>query len=443
MSLKKDAGDTYIELDSRVGSPNDRGYKPIKKKRGNNIEHYFFGPRDITRHSRIPFFFRIHGSVLPHLIIPFTLYSIWTTGATLILHFYFRHHQFDNVLLTVLGFLVGLTLSFRNQTAYSRYDEGRKYWSQLTLISSNLSRVIWSHAKEREGEEGKEDLLAKITFLNLIKAFSLAVKHRLRYEPYTNYPDIQPYISYLDTYSRAATAATPITTPKVSKLMRLGETLGITFLEPNPRAALKNARAPLGNLPLEMLVHMQSYVDSIIANGTLKANICQIQSITSLQILNDIACGTDRIANTPIPIAYSITIAQISWAYILLLPFQLYSKLKLQTIPASLLAAYIILGLATIGTEIENPFGDGVNDLPLDIFCDSIAEEVDILMSRPVMGSSKAFGVDDNMPLWPLSRSGWATWEERSVDDIRGALKSKVVVRRRVKTDTVQINPRV
>jgi hypothetical protein len=74
--------------------------------------------------------------------------------------------NFDPVLLTVLGFLVGLALSFRSTTAYERYNEGRKYWSQLTLTTQNLARVIWVHAREREGEEGKEDLLAKMFVLS-------------------------------------------------------------------------------------------------------------------------------------------------------------------------------------------------------------------------------------------------------------------------------------
>ena len=36
--------------------------------------------------------------------------------------------HFDSILLTVLGFVVGLSLSFRSSTAYERWTEGRKYW---------------------------------------------------------------------------------------------------------------------------------------------------------------------------------------------------------------------------------------------------------------------------------------------------------------------------
>ena len=37
-----------------------------------------------------------------------------------------------------------------------------RYWAQLTLTARNLSRVFWIHAKERDGDLGKQDLLAKL-----------------------------------------------------------------------------------------------------------------------------------------------------------------------------------------------------------------------------------------------------------------------------------------
>jgi len=68
----------------------------------------------------------------------------------------------DSLLLTVLGFVVGLSLSFRSSTAYERYAEGRKFWAQMTLHSRNLARIIWIHTNEREDEQGKDDLLGKL-----------------------------------------------------------------------------------------------------------------------------------------------------------------------------------------------------------------------------------------------------------------------------------------
>lgn len=68
----------------------------------------------------------------------------------------------DNILLTVLGFVVSLAISLRSTTAYERYSEGRRYWAQLMLVSQTLAREIWVSAEEREGEEGKEDVLGKL-----------------------------------------------------------------------------------------------------------------------------------------------------------------------------------------------------------------------------------------------------------------------------------------
>src|SRR5205809_6457833 len=97
--------------------------------------------------------------------------------------------------------------------------------------------------------------------------------------------------------------------------------------------------------------------------------------------MNEVLTGTERILSTPLPLAYGIAISQITWVYIILLPFQLYTALGWITIPGTMVAAYIILGIAAIGHEIENPFGNDVNDLPLDNYCQQLSSELDQLTS--------------------------------------------------------------
>jgi hypothetical protein len=119
--------------------------------------------------------------------------------------------------------------------------------------------------------------------------------------------------------------------------------------------------------------------------------------------------------------------------YILLLPFQLYKSLGWVTIPASIFAAYIILGIALIGREIENPFGDDVNDLPLDTFCEQIRKDIDIIMSKTAPRFEDIVAHEENQLLYPLSyASGWA---DKSVDEIRDALASKPGMHFHGKTD--------
>lgn len=90
-------------------------------------------------------------------------------------------------------------------------------------------------------------------------------------------------------------------------------------------------------------------------------------------------------------------------------------------------AAYIILGLATIGSEIENPFGHDVNDLPLDTYCRQIAVEIDIMTATPRPTVNDFMSRADNLVLFPLSQLGYPEWKERSVEEIREALRTKVV----------------
>ena len=150
-------------------------------------------------------------------------------------------------------------------------------------------------------------------------------------------------------------------------------------------------------------------------------------AVTCLAQLNEVVTGTERVLDTPLPVAYSIAIAQIAWIYVLVLPFQLYDSLGWVTIPGSIVAAYIILGLATIGSEIENPFGHDVNDLPLDTYCRQIALELDIVTAVPPPSVDEFTSREDNYVLYPLSTSGQPEWKERSVEDIRAALRAKVV----------------
>ncbi|USP81165.1 UPF0187 protein sll1024 [Curvularia clavata] len=398
---------------------------PKKQDTDKDFDDYFIGPRDLDHHSKWPVFLRVHGSVTPEMVLPLLFVGGWSSMITLLSKFV-HDLSVNQLLLTVLGFVVGLALSFRSSTAYERYNDGRKYWAQLHFASQNLARLIWIHVDERHSadpELGKQDLLAKINCLNLIAAFSVALKHKLRFEPFVHYDDLQHLVGHLDTFAREADQPDDNKKPGVFKTA--GKFLGLPMAESNPRKLLKRSRVPLGNLPLEILSYLSIYMKSIYDNGTFKVSIYQTQSLNAITTFNDILAGTDRILNTPLPLAYSIAISQITWVYILLLPFQLYKLLGYITIPASIFAAYIILGIALIGREIENPFGDDVNDLPLDAFCLQIRKDIDIIMSKPAPTIEEVVMHPDNQLLYPLSNLGSAEWAAKSVDEIRDALASK------------------
>ncbi|KAI9058064.1 UPF0187-domain-containing protein [Trametes sanguinea] len=120
-----------------------------------------------------------------------------------------RHKlEFSNAMLTVLGTVLGLVISFRTSSAYERYMEGRKLWTNIAIASRNLAQYIWVHVPfERVDKQTKQQksvlevTIEKKSMVNLVQAYSVAVKHLLRAEPGVYYEDLYPLICFLPRYA--------------------------------------------------------------------------------------------------------------------------------------------------------------------------------------------------------------------------------------------------
>lgn len=192
-----------------------RGLKPLHSFEP-DLDDYWEGPRDIRQFSRVPLCLRLYGSVLPKIIAPLVFVGIWAAAITAVCE-YVYDLGINSILLTVLGFIVGLALSFRFSTAYERYNDGSKYWTALQLNSRVLARIIWVFVRERHADSeelGKHDLLSKLSAINLLNAFAVALKHRQRFEPATMYLDLAPLVVHLDTMAGRANQAALIRKPK-------------------------------------------------------------------------------------------------------------------------------------------------------------------------------------------------------------------------------------
>ncbi|KAL1654410.1 hypothetical protein SLS61_003010 [Didymella pomorum] len=110
----------------------------------------------------------------------------------------------------------------------------------------------------------REDLLAKVTFLNMIIAFAVAFEHRLRFEPYIQYSDLYDLASHMGTLTKEADTPTMIE-KKDGRWRRILNALDIA--PENPRAHMKQAGRPLGNLPLQILSYMYPFVSDASMEG--------------------------------------------------------------------------------------------------------------------------------------------------------------------------------
>lgn len=122
----------------------------------------------------------------------------------------FTHHKLEisNQMLTVLGTVLGLVISFRTTSAYERFQDGRKLWSNIMVASRNIAMMVWIHVPcTREDKDTKEKkpllecVIEKKSIINLVQAFSVSVKHFLRGEQGIYYADLYPLICFLPRYA--------------------------------------------------------------------------------------------------------------------------------------------------------------------------------------------------------------------------------------------------
>lgn len=186
---------------------------------------------------------------------------------------------------------------------------------------------------------------------------------------------------------------------------------------------------------MEILTYLTTYVKHIVEEQTLDG-LHQGSAMTCITNLTEIQAGLERISNTPIPVAYSIAIAQVTWVYVLLLPLQLWNFLGWLTIPGTLFAAYIVLSFERIGREIEDPFGTDVNDLSLEQFCRDLSADLDVLTRCPAPDVSDWMHTSTNKVLYPVSLTGFDAWKDRSVAEIREALRVKASTRATTRVNT-------
>ncbi|KAF9305914.1 hypothetical protein BGZ74_008372 [Mortierella antarctica] len=376
-----------------------------------------------------PLMLRLKGTVILQIWWQILLLGIYSTGVFLISNYSGWKMAYSLNLVTVLGMVVSLLLVFRTNTAYDRYWEGRRLWSQMTLCIRNLTRGIWVCVAETE----TRDLLEKKSAINLLVAFAFSTKHYLREEYGYNYDDMVDLLSHIPKYS-IPTSTQPMDwrldipsqdQPQASAMS--------TQSQANPRQSTSRSRrhskseqalafdflTPT-NIPVELSYYIGSYIKSCTNKNKVDPASLNMMNNAVVSLI-DCLTGFERILRTPIPLAYSIHLHHATWIYLLALPFQLVANMQELMIPAVMLAAFTLLGILGIGYEIENPFNDDYNDLPLDDFCKVIQAEVDSMVATRAPEPSEWVFSSDN---YPLSNSDLSAQElsQMSLDQVHALM---------------------
>ncbi|EMD32858.1 hypothetical protein CERSUDRAFT_118321 [Gelatoporia subvermispora B] len=144
--------------------------------------------------GRATVFWRIWPAVVLH-----------TTFAAVVVSLSLRtdlHLSTPNVMLTLLGVVIGFVIAYRAGSGYDRYWQGRAGWSDVIRTSRTLSRLVWIHVPPRvtpwttdakdppSHEEARAVMAEKRVALDLVQGYVVALKHHLRGEMGIYYEDL-------------------------------------------------------------------------------------------------------------------------------------------------------------------------------------------------------------------------------------------------------------
>jgi len=253
--------------------------------------------------------------------------AAYTAGLTwLLVEYVAEINLFKNTLVvhSLIGFIMGLLLVFRTNTAYDRWWEGRKLWGSLVNHCRNISIKINAFIPNRH-----EDI--QLELKQLISAFPYVLKEHLR---------------------------------KGVNIQKLD-------LSDHLLKEIKDFRHIPNGVTAAIYKRLKICVESKIISET---EFLVIDN--ELRALAEITGGCERIKNTPIPFAYSLFIKKFIVIYIFTLPMGLIPDFKYWSVPIELFVFYVMVSLELLAEEIEDPFGGDDNDLPIDELAAKIDDNI-------------------------------------------------------------------
>ncbi|ATX93321.1 bestrophin family protein [Citrobacter portucalensis] len=267
-----------------------------------------------------------HGSVLSKIFSRLLLNFLLSIAVIIMLPWYtMLGIKFTLAPFSILGVAIAIFLGFRNNACYSRYVEARHLWGQLMIASRSLLREVKTTLPD-DAELGQ--------FVRLQIAFAHCLRMTLRRNP-----QAEPLAKYLSEKDLQTVFAAQ--SPANRILLLMGEWL-----------AVRRRDGQLSDILFHSLNNRLNDISAVLA-------------------------GCERIANTPVPFAYTLILHRTVYLFCIMLPFALVVDLHYMTPFISVLISYTFISLDALAEELEDPFGTENNDLPLDAICNAI--EIDLL----------------------------------------------------------------
>jgi len=233
--------------------------------------------------------------------------------------------------IAVIGATLGIFLGFRNNTAYDRWWEARVLWGGFVNGSRTFTRQVLTFLDE-DPDLARRLVMHQIAFVHATRLHLR--RQEMRDELCRVLPD---ETDELLTYRNVPNAI----------LTRLG---------------------------------------SLLHEGFQKHDLGENRLVAIEATLGDLTNflgGCERIKNTPMLRQYDYVPHLMVNVFCGLLPFALIQPLKWFCAPAAVLIAFLFLALDTIGRNIEGPFENTINDIPMTALCATIETDLRQMIGDP------------------------------------------------------------
>lgn len=256
--------------------------------------------------------------------------------------------QLPTVPVAVIGGTIGIFVSFRTNSAYDRWWEGRKLWGRMINTSRHFTTQVMSYLPREDGSPSE----AQRTLVRRHAAYVHALRSLLRtQDPFSD-----------EDFLR--------TLPDDPESLR-------------HESNLTNA---LLSLQFDQLVTLHDA-------GTLDAfRLSDLDE--SLRHLLDIQGGCERIKKTPMPRGYGFIAERLIQAFAFLFPMSIVASLAWGTIPISLVVCIAFALISEAGRVLEDPFTMFFNGLPLSSISRMIEVNLDDRLGIPKDQQQPLIGPD-------------------------------------------------
>ncbi|WP_207429385.1 bestrophin family protein [Pedobacter sp. SYSU D00535] len=255
-------------------------------------------------------------------------YLILSIAVTVLHTFYKINLAIPSSEISMLGIALSILMGFRVSSAYERWWEARKIWGSVVNNSRSLARQLITFTHE---SAISQELVYALVYRQIAFVHSMAC--RLREQD-------------------AAALIKPL------------------LYEEEYEQLIRKSHIP--NL---LLLHNVYAIKELRQEGII-TDIELLRLEETVYQLTDNLGGAERIKNTPFPVPYSYFTWLLVHIFAILIPFGMVDAFGYMTIPAAMCAIFIFLIIEQIAIEIQDPFSNRENDIPVTTISQNI--EIDL-----------------------------------------------------------------